>query len=71
MQFFPKKEIKIYDGDKEWMTPQLRILRRQKSREYQKNKKSIKFIELEKKFHDMKDFNSREYIKKKVEEVLQ
>ena len=66
---FPKKEIKIYDGDKEWMRPQLRILRRQKNREYQKNKKSIKFIELEKKFHDMKDFNSREYIKKKVEEL--
>ena len=52
---FPTKEIKIYEGDKEWMTPQLRILRRQKSREYRQNKKSAKFIELQKKFLETKE----------------
>ena len=28
---FPKKMVKIYDNDKEWMTEELRQLRRQKS----------------------------------------
>ena len=33
-EIFPLKEVKIYKGDKEFMTKQLRQLRRQKSREY-------------------------------------
>ena len=46
---FPEKSIKIYHSEKEWMNTELRILRRQKSREYYKNKKSKKFMELQSK----------------------
>ena len=67
-QIFPYKEIKIYQGDKEFMTPCLRKLRRQKSREYMKNKKSEKFIELHKKFRQVREENSKEYVKK-IEEL--
>lgn len=66
---FPPKEIKIYEGDKEWMTPQHRKLRRQKSREYRNQKGSAKFKQLQKKFLESKEINSREYIQKKVEEL--
>ena len=66
---FPPKEIKIYEGDKEWMTPQLRKLRRQKSREYRNHKGSAKFKQLQKEFLEAKEINSREYIQKKVEEL--
>ena len=66
---FPEKEVKIYKGDKEWMTPKLRTLRRQKSREYRKHKGSLKFKQLQKEFLELKEKNSKEYIKKKVEEL--
>ena len=36
-RIFPTKEVKHYDGDKEWMSEELRKLRRQKSREYSRH----------------------------------
>ena len=62
-EIFPTKEIKVYDGDKEFMTPQLRKLRRQKSREYGRKKRSEKFLKLQKEFLEIKVANSKEYIK--------
>ena len=67
-EIFPLKEIKIYHGDKEFMTPMLRKLRRQKSREYRRKKKSKKFIELQEKFCQLREENSKEYVKK-IEEL--
>ena len=64
---FPQKSIRVYEGDKEWMDSELRSLRRQKSREYVKNKKSEKFIELNKKFNAMKEENSKNFVETKVE----
>ena len=64
---FPTKEIRIYEGDKEWMTSELRTIRRQKSREYVKNKKSKKFIELQKKFNEKKEENSKNFIETNIE----
>ena len=43
---FPEKTIKIFHKDKEWMTEQVQKIRRQKNREYRKNQKSIRFMEL-------------------------
>ena len=57
-EIFPPKEIKIYEGDKEFMNPELRKLRRQRSRKYVRNKKSIKFVDLQKKYLEMKIENS-------------
>ena len=64
---FPSKEIKIYNGDKEWMNSELRALRRQKSREYYRNKKSSKFMEMQKRYTEMKEANTKEYIENEVE----
>jgi hypothetical protein len=41
----------MYNEDKEFMTTQLRMLRR----EYRKNKKSNKFLQLQQKFDEMKE----------------
>ena len=63
-EIFPTKEIKIYNGDKEFMTKQLRQLRRQKSREYRKNKKSDKFLKLHNEFLKTKKANTKEFVSK-------
>ena len=63
-EIFPLKDVKIYKGDKEFMTKHLRQLRRQKSREYRKNKKSDKFLKLQNEFIRTKKENTKEYIEK-------
>ena len=65
---FPSKNIRIYNDDKEFMNDKLRKLRRQKSREYQKHKKSNKFLELQQKYLEMKETNCKEYVMK-IEEL--
>ena len=57
---FPFKEVRIYKGDKEFMTKQLRQLRRQKSREYRRNKKSVKFLKLHDEYIKAKQANTKE-----------
>ena len=53
-EIFPKKEVKIYNSDKEFMSNQMRSLRRQKSREYRRKGRSEKFITMQKEFDDQK-----------------
>ena len=53
--------------DKEWMSEDLRKIRRQKSREYRRHQKSPKFVELQKKFLEIKEANSKKYIESEVE----
>ena len=60
----PTKEIKIFKGDKECMSTELRKIRRQKSREYRKHKRSDKFIKLQKKFDEIKAANAKKNILK-------
>ena len=64
---FPTKTVKCYKGDQEWMTEELRKLRRQKSREYIKHKNSDKFRDLQKKFTELKEVNSKKYVEKEIE----
>ena len=66
-QIFPMRSIKIFDRDQEWMTEELQNLRRQKSREYRKNKKSVKYVQLNEKFIKLKYKSSKKYIQKEVE----
>ena len=47
---FPKVEKKFYITDKEFMNKKMRMIRRQKSREYSEHKKSDKFKKLQKEF---------------------
>ena len=64
---FPEKSVKMFHSDKEWMNSELRILRRQKSREYYRNKKSKKFLELQSKYQKIKDRNTKLYIQNEIE----
>ena len=66
---FPEKIVKIYHQDKEWMNSELRILRRQKSREYYKHKKSEKFRDLELKYQKIKFQNTLRYIQNEIESL--
>ena len=64
-------KIRYYENDKEWMTEELRQLRRQKAREYKNHKKSSKFIEMHTKFLELKRKNSEKYIEKEIESLKQ
>ena len=66
-EFFPKKTVKIFHQDKEFMDAKLHRLRRMKSREYRRRGKSEKFCSLQKTFLEMKKKNSTKYVKEKVE----
>ena len=50
----PKKTVKIYKNDQEWMTESLRKLRRKKSREYRRHGKSKNFVEMNAEFEDIR-----------------
>ena len=65
---FPTKEVKIHNLDKEFMSNQMRILRRQKSREYSRKGRSEKFLKMQKEFLDLKSANSIKYIEE-IEEL--
>ena len=47
--FFPEKEVKISNVDLPFMTKELKILDRQKKREYREHKKSEKYLTLQSK----------------------
>ena len=49
------------------MNEELQNLRRRKSREYRKNKRSNKYLQLHKEFIKLKLKNTKKYIKKQVE----
>ena len=66
-EIFPLKTIKIFDRDKEWMTEQLQKISRQKAREYRKNSKSIRYMQLQAKFLKLKRNNCKKYIQKQIE----
>ena len=53
-EFCPQKTMKISYLDKRWMTPYLKSLNRKVKREFFKNRKSIKWKKLKKKFKKLK-----------------
>jgi hypothetical protein len=63
----PKKTIKVYKNDKEWMTEALRKIRKRKSREYRRHGKSVKFVDLQAKFEEMKAANTKKYMEEEIE----
>ena len=64
---FPKKTIKVYKQDREWMTEPLRKLRRNKAREYRRHGKSAKFLEIQAEYEDLKDKNTKKYMEEEIE----
>ena len=53
-EFFPEKTFKVSYLDKKWMSPQLKNLNRKTKREFYKNRKSLKWKKLKKKFKTLK-----------------
>ena len=51
---FPEKKVKMSNLDKQWMTPNLKLLHRQMQREFFKNKKSKKWKKLNSSFKKQK-----------------
>ena len=69
MPSFPPKKLKsITYLDRECMSNQMRILRRQKSREYSRKGRSEKFLKMQKEFLDLKNANSIKYFEE-IEEL--
>ena len=67
-EIFPRKEITIFKNDKEFMNKELRMLKRQKSREYRRHRKSKKYQELLEKVTKIKRENSKKFVDK-IEEL--
>ena len=68
--FLPVKTFKISSQDKPWITKELKIIHRQKSREWVKRGKSAKYIELAKKFDEKYKHEAGKYLHKNLDELM-
>ena len=68
-EIFPKKRIKIFKKDKEWMTVKLQKLRRMKAREYVRNQKSSKFRSLHEEYLQIKKQETKKYVESHIESI--
>ena len=66
---FPEKEVSISSLDKQWMTPELKLLLRQVQRERLKNGKNGKFKQLWSKFRRLKRAKVKQFYRTFVEEL--
>ena len=66
---FPTKQVTIIEGDQPFFTEELRILRRQRDRAYQRDGKSLAYHAKQKKFQDMLRSEALKYKHKIMEEV--
>ena len=67
--YFPVKTIKVNESDEPWITPELKVLDRQRKREYTKNKKSRKWLELNLKFQEKSSFEKEFYYENIVHDL--
>ena len=68
--FFPEKTIKLNEEDKPWISCELTILDRQRKREYNKNKKSKKWENLDSMFLTKSNEEKPNYYVNMVEDLL-
>ena len=68
--FFPEKEVKISNGDLPFMTMELKLLDRQKKREYRKHKKSEKYLTLQSKYQVLFNNTSRSYFNNVIDNLM-
>ena len=69
-EILPSKTRKIAVDDQPWYTEELKRLKRQKSREYHKNRKSDKYMRLDKKYEKKLKLAKKKYKKKTIDDVL-
>ena len=68
--FFPEKEVKISNVDLPFMTMELKLLDRQKKREYRKHKKSEKYLTLQSKYQVLFNNTSRSYFNNVIDNLM-
>ena len=66
-KFCPQKTMRIGPQDKPWMNFELKAINRRKMREWNKNGKSSKYVELETKFTEKFEAAAKKYMEKKIE----
>ena len=69
-EYLPIKNRKIAVDDQPWYTEELKNLKRKKSREYNKNRKSEKYMILNNKYEKKLKMAKRKYKKKTIDDVL-
>ena len=67
--FFPEKTIKVNENDQPWASPELKIIDRQRKREYNKNKKSEKWKMLDAKFTEKSSLEKESYYENIVHDL--
>ena len=68
-QMFPKKKVQIIEGDQPFFTEELRQLRRQRNRAYQRDGRSANYFSLQTKFQDKLKHEAQKYKAKILEDV--
>ena len=69
-EFLPLKQRKLANDDLPWYTDELKKLKRKKSREYKKHRKSDKYILLTKKYDEKVKMAQKRYKRAKIDDVL-
>ena len=69
-EVFPKQSVKISNKDKKWIDSNLKKLDRQKKREWQKNGKSLKYLELKSRFDSKYKEAASKYLDKNIRELM-
>ena len=69
--FCPEKSVRLSSQDKPWMNNELKIIHRQKSREYIKRGKSMKYLTLAEKFESKHKCEAEKYLRQAGAELCQ
>ena len=68
-EIFPEKAIIISPEDRPWFNEQLRLLKRQRMRQYQRHGKNDKYVELKTKYDEKLKHEMLKYLEKIAKEV--
>ena len=69
-EFCPEKVRKISSDDQPFFTQELKRLHRRKRREFTKNRRSNKFLELKKKFKKKVEEEKKNFKKRMIDDVM-
>ena len=69
-KIFPQKRILVSHTDQPWFTEELRLLKRNRQREYQKHGKSVKYIQLCRDFENRSQSEIEKYKLRLADQVL-
>ena len=69
--FCPEKTLRLSSQDKPWVNSEIKQIDRQKSREWTKRGKTLKYQELAKKFKQKYEIEAEKYLNKNVTELME